>query len=570
MNGEYLPMKLNEWPGSIQKSVEKLVDKYFSRPFQPGAVLRRLPSDSALKWVDGIHQRKWFFLKARPYINVKFKNHAPQAVPVDLVSMLVVGSSYENKKRSPAPKPERLEFIVVEEPKPTKTSSNENWFWFKTKAGVFVRVRQLELARCLFLHNFHLARTAFRPNGLDGLAQISESNEATTIRFTTMADYPQSNLKSKAALAHLSWMLLDQNARKSFGSVLGFWMKSNGESWSFRFCPPRMKGWHIVGSGYYGKGDTSHVFTIDEVTRFHNPLFSYKKMIVIDHPRFNELLAEDPVNGKKPRIQRSDDDPLMDLSLEPLLGKRLDQIADDGFMFSFDDSLEVRVQVNGRRYRVKPSVDADSTPAPETSSPGHAAERGTGRELDHGINRGGEGAELISEDLTEVEPTYRFHIFEKVVEELGARPGFTFEKKACFQLPWPKDSNLAAIKTITGKPVQSYVALLTYQSVPVIVIEVDTESLLNSHTLSNLIVVFSKDATEGVKLVLQSCSTMGLYWDLDYIKRFNAAPKTCGHPHRVTKKDGKSVAVSPEKYQSRWVIILERSIKALVKEVKRA
>ncbi|MEH6562094.1 MAG: Tn7-like element transposition protein TnsE, partial [Marinobacter sp.] len=186
------------------------------------------------------------------------------------------------------------------------------------------------------------------------------------------------------------------------------------------------------------------------------------------------------------------------------------------------------------------------------------------------INRGGDEAELIAEELTEVEPADKFQIFEKVVQQLGERPGFTFEKKVCFQLPWPRGSNLAATKTITGMPVQSYVALLKYQSVPVIVIEVDTESLLNSHTLSNLIVVFSKDATEGVKSLLQRCSTMGLYWDLDYIKRLNAVPRTCAHPHRVTKSGGESVAVSPEQYQRRWVNILERHIKALVKEVKRA
>jgi hypothetical protein len=63
---------------------------------------------------------------------------------------------------------------------------------------------------------------------------------------------------------------------------------------------------------------------------------------------------------------------------------------------------------------------------------------------------------------------------------------------------------------------------------------------------------------------------MGLYWDLDYIRSLNAAPKTCIHPHRVTKRKGKAVAVSPETYQDRWVDILERNIKALVRDIKRS
>jgi len=509
-------------------------------------------------------------VKARPFINVLFKGHSQKAVPVELISMLVVGSSYENKERSPALKVEKCDFTVVDEPKPTRSASGVNWFRLKTDQGHIVRVRQLELARCLFLHNFHLARTAFRPDGLAGLAQVSKGDDATTIKFTAMADYPQSNLKSKATLAHLSWLILDQNARQSFGSVLDSWMESSSEPWNFRFDPPTMEGWHIAGSGYYGARDAGQIFTIDEVTRFHNPVFSHSKPIVIDHPSFNELLAKDHADCTRPLMQRTDDDPLMELSLEPLLGKRLDQISDQGFRFSFDDKLKVRVQVNGKRYGVKPSVDFDSVPASETSSPGHATERGTGRELDYGINRIGDETELISEELIEAEPTHRFKIFEDVVQQLGGRPEFSFKKKACFELPWPKGNNLVATKTMSGRPVQTYVALLRYQSVSVIVFEVDTESLRKVHTLSNLVVVFSEHANEGIKLVLQRCSTMGLYWDLDYIRSLNAAPKTCVHPHRMTKRGGKSVAVSPETYQDRWVNILERNIKALVRDIERS
>lgn len=508
-------------------------------------------------------------MKARPFINVEFESHTQRAVPVELISMLVVGSSYENKERSPALKAKKCEFTVVEGPKPTQSASGVNWFRLKTDQGHIVRVRQLELARCLFLHNFHLARTAFRPDGLAGLVQVLKGDDATIIKFTAMADYPQSNLKSKAALAHLSWLVLDQNARQSFGSVLEFWMASSSELWSFRFNPPKMKGWYISGIGNYGTGDNRKIFTINEVTRFHNPVFYHSKPIVIDHPSFNELLAKDQPDGMRPSMQRTDDDPLMELSLEPLLGKRLDQISDQGFRFSFDNKLIVKVQVNDKRYGVKPSVDFDSVPVPETSSPGHATERGTGRELDYGINRGGDQAERISEDLIEAEPTHRFKIFEEVVLQLGKRPGFSLEKKWCYQLPWPKGNNLAATRTVLGRPVQSYVVSLRYRSVPVVVIEIDTESLLKPHTLSNLIVVFSEDATEGTKSVLQQCSTAGLSWDISNDKLQNAIRRTCNHPRRFTKKEKKSVAVSPEQYRERWVSILERHIKLLVKDIKR-
>jgi len=157
-------------------------------------------------------------MKARPFINVWFEGSGQRSVPAELISMLAIGSTYENKKRFPRPNAKNLRFNVISEPKPTTTPAGMHWLRFRTKKGGIVRVRQLELARCLFLQNFHLARTAFRHNGIAGLAQVSESSDATIIKFSEMADYPPSNLRTRAALTHLSWLVLDKSARKSFGS----------------------------------------------------------------------------------------------------------------------------------------------------------------------------------------------------------------------------------------------------------------------------------------------------------------------------------------------------------------
>jgi hypothetical protein len=562
-------MKLNELPGLISENVGKLVEKFLPNQSQPGAFLRRFPSDSILKKADGIHQRKWFFVKARPFITVWFEGYEQRPVPAELVAMLVVGSTYENKKRIPRPKAKKCRFTVISEPTPTTAPSGLHWFRFITENGDIVRVRQLELARCLFLQNLHLARTAFRQNGLAGLVQVSEASDATIIKFPVMVDYPPSNLCTRAALAHLSWLVLDKDARRSYGSILYFWMNSNSEVWDFCFNPPRLTGWSIAGSGYYGTAEASNIFTIDEITHFHNPVFSHPKKIVFDHPKFNELLAKDPANGKRPTVPRRDDDPLLDLSVEPLLGNRLDQVSDSGFSCSFNDNLKVGVKVNGRRYSIKPIVDPESTPASETSSPGHATERGNSRELDYGINRPDESEDLTLEDLIDVELTERFSIFDKVVRRLGDCEDFSFEKIAGLRLPWPKTGNLTATRTATGKPIQACVAVVRYQSIPVFIIEVDTESILKEHTLSTLIVIFSKDAADGVNSALRRCSNDGVHWDFEYIRSLNAAAKNSRHPHRQTRRNGKPAVVSPEEYLERWVNILERNIRGLVKQVRK-
>lgn len=97
------------------------------------------------------------------------------------------------------------------------------------------------------------------------------------------------------------------------------------------------------------------------------------------------------------------------------------------------------------------------------------------------------------EELVEVELTERFSIFDEVVHRLGDCENFSFEKISAIRLPWPKGGNLTATRTATGKPIQACVSLIKYQSIPVVIIEVDTESILKEHTLSTLVVIFSKE-----------------------------------------------------------------------------
>ena len=162
--------------------------------------------------------------------------------------------------------------------------------------------------------------------------------------------------------------------------------------------------------------------------------------------------------------------------------------------------------------------------------------------------------------------TERFSIFDNVVRRLGECESFSFQKIAGLRLPWPKGGNLAATRTATGNPIQACVAEMKYQSIPVYILEVDTESLVKDQTLSTLIVIFSKNAVDGVDSVLRRCSDAGVHWDFEYIRGLNAVAKSSRHPHRQTRKNGKHTMVGPEEYLERWSNILERNIRTLVKQ----
>ena len=79
----------------------------------------------------------------------------------------------------------------------------------------------------------------------------------------------------------------------------------------------------------------------------------------------------------------------------------------------------------------------------------------------------------------------------------------------------------------------------------------------------------SKDAADGVASLLRRCSNDGVHWDFEHIRNLNAVAKHSRHPHRKTRRNGKHLVVSPEDYLERWVNILERNIRALVKQVRK-
>ena len=532
--------------------------------------MRTFPTDKKLQLVDGIRQGKWLFVKTRPYINVQFEGDEQSFVPVDLIPMLVIGSRYENTKRIPNRDLEEIGFTVVEEPEPNNSSGDEHWFCFRTEAGFTVQVRQLELARALFFHNFHLSRTAFRHNGLSGLGWVDHAEDATIIKVSELADFPLSNLHSRSSLVHFAWMFLDEGARQSFGSILSRWMQSDCKVWSFNFSPPLLKAWSISGAGFYEKGESGEIFTIEEITRLHNPVFAHEKRIVVDHPHFKEALGKAPENGKRPTIpDQSEVDPELVLDLEPLLGSQLEQSSDSGLVFSFDDTLKVSVQVNGKRYRVKPRIEGKAASNPLTTSPGHAGESGRGREFDYGINRNGDHSELSSEEIREIDSTSRLRAFNDVVEKLCQRPNFSFEKKIVFLLPGPKGNDKKEVTTEDGRGVQCCVAVIKYKSVPVAIFEIDVDNIKNRKSMSTLIVRFNDQISSSVRSVAQRCSQNGVHWDLAHLKSVNAVGETIRHPNRYKQRIGERRDHGKWVYESRWLGILERNIAQIVSSLEK-
>lgn len=480
-------------------------------------------------------------------------------MPIEVAPMLVIGSCYLNKERIPSRESEQYSFSVADWSDCYHDQYGGSWFFLTDFEGRKIRVRQFELARAMFLQNAHLARTAFRSNGLSGLANIESGGDRTLIRFNRLSDYPASNLRSRSSRFHLAWMFLDQQARKSFGSIFENWVKRDGSAWSFEFKPPDLQGWTISAFGAFEENYKEHFFEIEEVVSLHNPIFDYSNKIEIYHPRFREPLPLVPPGGKNPVIDPVDSDPDLNLQGLPLLGRRLDSITDQRFSFTFGNELNIALNVDKRRPQVPPTVNQDSDPRKEEAGVGHAEESGTTQELDYGINRTDEGDEQVA-DLIPAESTARFKLFKQVIEELVEREHYRAGEIRCYELPWPNTKRLTALRTETGKPALFHLATLYYSELPLVVIEVDTESLKKNHALSTLVASFGGDVVKGIRNVMQACSDDGVRWNKRVIKDHCNVFVLCKHPHRITHGNEDAQVRTPDEYHQAWVGILEKRV----------
>lgn len=123
--------------------------------------------------------------------------------------------------------------------------SGQRCFVFEVD-GLTVWLPKFELARKLFFHAAFIVRAAFEPNGLDMAFTIYKEGDAVHIHTPTKTGAPSQLLKIKGYRDHFSWLLLNQDVKRSFESI---WQSLNQEQertsqesayarWKFDFMAP--------------------------------------------------------------------------------------------------------------------------------------------------------------------------------------------------------------------------------------------------------------------------------------------------------------------------------------------
>ncbi|WP_291329367.1 Tn7-like element transposition protein TnsE [Desulfovibrio sp. UCD-KL4C] len=134
---------------------------------------------------------------------------------------------------------------------------------------------QFEFGRILFFHDGYLSRTALMPECLDLDFNVSTdwSNNKAYIEIMPTSGYPLGSFNDLDRRNYLSWILLDEQARKSYESI-GLHLKKYGyqsgyyRKWDFRFDPPELPGAYFSVRGWFDQ-DTNSIFVyeIDKIKR---------------------------------------------------------------------------------------------------------------------------------------------------------------------------------------------------------------------------------------------------------------------------------------------------------------
>lgn len=527
--------------------------------YQPGKAIRNFPTEVKLESIGPLFIIKPLLGKKQIRIHIRFAGQPNTVVPYELIPMLVIGNTYEGKETFAPDKFEVLEANLSKRTGEYQDDEGAWWITFEDSIKKTLHIRQLELAKVLFLHNPHMVRSALRPNGLDSLASARNLDDLVSeITFPNWGDYPASNLRHQRVLDHLTWLFFDSQAKRSFHSIYGCQQEDASNHWHFRFIPPDMNGWSLKTYGH--EVDDSN-FIVDSIKSLDHPGLLLSRIVRFSHPRFRNPIYRN-AGGKGCREYTvSDIDPELNILTTPGVGKRLHRQHDSAFNFVIPH--ESKISVSAKEISNQTSTIAAKESSKEVAGVGHSEPSGSAQEFDYGINRSEQ--EQVEDCLSEVLPTVRFKLFETAIERLLQINNYRSISIQCVALPDPRNGNTAYQRTYDGTTVSCHIATVYFDDTVFVIVEVDTERLTAKKSLSTLVAALDGEASDSLFHILRACSENGVAWDKLTIATCATIFATCHHPHRERSKKvddvKKLVRRSEAEYLESWVNVLNTKVR---------
>lgn len=170
-------------------------------------------------------------------------------------------------------------------------SDSEEWCFVFESDNVTIYMPQLELARVLFFHTAYITRLSLVPQGLrqDFGAEVTSSGAAISILPTSKLP-----LFARQDVAHrrfLAWILLDEDARRSYESISKYQIQdgeqvNNYRRWHFQFDSPALEGVTLNMRGFLEK--SLNTFFVYEIVGIANLSTSCPQLVEFIDPCYVE------------------------------------------------------------------------------------------------------------------------------------------------------------------------------------------------------------------------------------------------------------------------------------------
>lgn len=469
-----------------------------------------------------------------------------------MANLAAPGRTFSGKDISQEVEYERVIVNILQQGAVDKSSTHYRYSYQTDKGLIFVT--GFELARTLFFHNRHLVHTAYTANGLSELAFVDRTTSPVKIRFPESTSYPVSYLNTRKSRAHLAWLFLDNEARRSLFSIYEGFQK-NASSIAFNFTPPNLEGWQLEVSIIKNPHSNQlEVLRIETIIDAHiSESFSG---VELHHPKRKfQAISANKGKEKHGRTPNVDIDPDLDMGDIPAFGKRLHTQKAGRFSFNVS-GIQGTVLSDGKESsKPTPMSTGNEKPVHEQAGVGSPEREGDTQEFDPVINQDDffEEADVLPQ---------KFMIFEQVVNELGRDKGIILVSIKCGVFPNPTNKSRVIFQTKDEQTLRFFVAILEVNKTKVVILEADTASLAKSKGGGTLILGLKSDANANFKEIIQHFSDSSAQWRHQYIRERTNCFVSCNHPR--LKEKGR--VLSEEEYKKKWVNSLREKLNQVAEQ----
>ncbi|KJZ14829.1 hypothetical protein TW86_09635 [Halomonas sp. S2151] len=316
-------------------------------------------------------------------------------------------------------------------------------------SGVNVWLPKFELARKLFFHAGFLARAAYQPSGLDIILNVKKDDGGYVHIYTPeKTGVPVTMLKKKAYRDLLSWLLLNEDVRRSFDSIWTLLNRDlrehNGyQRWQFDFEPPiTLDGVKVNVRGPYDSDDREMLIWEISALQGLNARTSAQE-IYFHHPSL-KLPVRGTGEGRGSSGAQGAEDIEVDTEQEPDEAKERQTIVLPVEDIVFSNSATTKLAYNSKKAGILGQEDQG-----ELEGPNNPKVLGIGYDVIGGSIAPGEYQQLEAE---ENQYSNRFVMLKKILRQIAGESGGKLSLQELKVQPLPQLSRCSYHKMEDEKP----------------------------------------------------------------------------------------------------------------------